>query len=624
MKSARLLLVLVLSSLASFAGTLRVPQDFPTVQDAVAASVAGDTILVSPGVYVIPPVPSTILSVTVGLELHDGTALVGSGPAQTVLEFSDAGAGIIPLGTATVKLLHLRKAAIAIYAYIGSNITVTNCIITDPIGTTVLGMELNQGSSYTIHNNTIDNIHQTNDPFGTGIDVPFGGVADIQNNLLTSNTHGVTAGSFSGGTYAYNDVFGSMTADWSTCDANGCTAVSAPANNISADPLYCSDFTLRPGSPARNAGNPAILNPDGTRSDIGAYGGPEAILPSTTTCRASTHEYAISVNLLPNGQVDPDSGTITHLTINGNVPIAVNTITIGCSPTSSDRTADKADLYVGCTSPAHGDGVLDIRTADDTIVAGIGITAPSFVLAQGDKRLRVGQANGQVRTVDVTKLPDGSRKNLVIPSQTIDLGAGNSVNGLAFVATSSGSYLAIGANSGLAFVYRVPASKPPVFVASHQIAQAINAIGFSADGKKTYAMLQSSVAALDGNGNLLPIGNVHVMDTATLDVQKTIQCPLAPIESAVMVRNQYFYLSQLDGTVSVIDTVADGVANTFALGGQLRFADVVGGRYFVANQQDNNVETINLHNPPTGDKRGPRFVNLPANSIVIGVTVFSK
>lgn len=282
MKSAQLLLVLVLSSLASFAGTLRVPQDYPTVQAAVAASVAGDTILVSPGLYVIPGVPSTILPGTDGLELHDGTTLAGSGPAQTVLEFTGADAGIVPLGTATVKLLHLRKAAIAINAYIGSNITVTNVLITDPTGTNVYGMELNQGNSYTIHNNTIDNIHQTNDPFGTAIDVPFvGGVTDIQNNLLTSNTHGVTAGSFSGGIYTYNDVFGSTIADWSTCTANGCTPVSAPANNISADPLYCTDFTLQPGSPAVHAGNPAILNPDGTRSDIGAYGGPEAIFPAT-------------------------------------------------------------------------------------------------------------------------------------------------------------------------------------------------------------------------------------------------------------------------------------------------------------------------------------------------------
>lgn len=310
MKSARLLLVLVLSSLTSFAGTLRVPQDFPTVQGAVAASVAGDSVVISPGLYAIPAAPCTLANGsqhTCGLVLHDGTALVGLGPAQTVLDFSGADIGILlQLATATVKLLHLRNAATAIYAYVGSNITVTNVIITDLTGPSVLGMELNQGNSYTIHNTTIDNIHQPNDPVGTAIDVPFGGVSDIQNNLLTSNTHGVTAGSFSGGTYAYNNVFGSTIADWSTCDANGCTAVSAPANNISTDPLYCPDFTLQSGSPARSAGNPAILNSDGTRSDMGAYGGPEAIFPPTTC--AGLNEFPIvtaDLSYEPSIAVDP-------------------------------------------------------------------------------------------------------------------------------------------------------------------------------------------------------------------------------------------------------------------------------------------------------------------------------
>src|SRR5713101_2192511 len=279
MKSAGFLLV-VFSSLVSFAATLRVPQDFPTVQGAVAASVSGDTIVVSPGLYAIPASPCTLANgaqSTCGLVLHDGTALVGSGPAQTVLDFSGAQIGILlQNGTATAKLFHLQNANTAIYAYVGSNITAKNLIITN----SNLGMELNQGNSYTVINTTIDGTH---DPTQTGsaIDVPFGGVANIQNNLVTNSDRGFTAGSFSLGTYAFNDVFGSHGVDWGVCSAAGCNAVTAPANNVSSDPLYCSDFTLQTGSPARNAGNPAILNPDGTRSDIGAYGGPEAILPST-------------------------------------------------------------------------------------------------------------------------------------------------------------------------------------------------------------------------------------------------------------------------------------------------------------------------------------------------------
>jgi hypothetical protein len=49
------------------------------------------------------------------------------------------------------------------------------------------------------------------------------------------------------------------------------------AGNISADPLFVSpstgDFTLGAGSPARDAGDPALTDADGTRADMGRFGG---------------------------------------------------------------------------------------------------------------------------------------------------------------------------------------------------------------------------------------------------------------------------------------------------------------------------------------------------------------
>jgi hypothetical protein len=349
------------------------------------------------------------------------------------------------------------------------------------------------------------------------------------------------------------------------------------------------------------------------------------VLTLTVVSQAATkptQEYAISVNLLAGG-VDPDSGSLTHLTISGNVVTAANTITIGCRPTSIHRTVDKAYEYIACTSPANGDGIVVIRTADDAIVGKIAVLSPVFVLVRsGDKKLYVGQTNGSVTTVDITKQLDGSRKNVVIQNQTIDLGAANSVTGLAFVAVTSGSFLTIGTNTGLVFVYTAPTSKPPVFVASHQVVTGVQAVGLSSDATKAYAFLANSVDAIDGNGNVLPSGNVHVMDTSTLTVQKTILCSLAEMESAVLVRKQYFYISQFDGTVCTVDSHTDSVVNSLVIGNFLRFADVVGNRYFVADSQDNVVETVKLKNPSTGDQQGVSFGNLPANSVVIGASVF--
>jgi hypothetical protein len=119
----------------AMASTLRVPQDYATVQDAVAASVSGDTILVSPGLYTIPVNPCTLANgsqTTCGLVLHDGTTLVGSGPAQTGLDFSGGTIGVLlQNGTAAVKLAHLQNAGTAIFAYVGSSLTATNILITN-------------------------------------------------------------------------------------------------------------------------------------------------------------------------------------------------------------------------------------------------------------------------------------------------------------------------------------------------------------------------------------------------------------------------------------------------------------------------------------------------------------
>ncbi len=53
---------------------------------------------------------------------------------------------------------------------------------------------------------------------------------------------------------------------------------AAGANNMSFDPVFVNtangDFHLLPGSPAIDAGDPAILDPDGSSSNLGAYGGP--------------------------------------------------------------------------------------------------------------------------------------------------------------------------------------------------------------------------------------------------------------------------------------------------------------------------------------------------------------
>jgi hypothetical protein len=49
-------------------------------------------------------------------------------------------------------------------------------------------------------------------------------------------------------------------------------------DNLDVNPFFIdsADFRLRPGSPGINAGDTAIYDHDGTVSDIGLFGGPQA------------------------------------------------------------------------------------------------------------------------------------------------------------------------------------------------------------------------------------------------------------------------------------------------------------------------------------------------------------
>ncbi|MCL5097106.1 MAG: right-handed parallel beta-helix repeat-containing protein [Candidatus Omnitrophica bacterium] len=107
--------------------------------------------------------------------------------------------------------------------------------------------------------------------------------AIIKNNILTGNsvgilaTHGTTTPLIS-----FNDVWDN---DWRDYDAQAGGVAGPGLGDISADPLFdpaaSLRFALSADSPCINAGDPdPVYNDlDGSRSDMGAYGGPSSILP---------------------------------------------------------------------------------------------------------------------------------------------------------------------------------------------------------------------------------------------------------------------------------------------------------------------------------------------------------
>ncbi len=104
----------------------------------------------------------------------------------------------------------------------------------------------------------------------------------IINNIITSNGWrrewvcpcvGVwNFGDWAKWEFSYNIVWNNKEGNykdiWDQTDLNG---------NLSADPLFVGEniFILKPESPAVDSGHPEVFDHDGSRSDIGLYGGPQ-------------------------------------------------------------------------------------------------------------------------------------------------------------------------------------------------------------------------------------------------------------------------------------------------------------------------------------------------------------
>ena len=131
-------------------------------------------------------------------------------------------------------------------------------------------MDANQTAVQRIINNTI---------LANGRGVVLNNPASsAENNIIANNTGDGLVGNDKGAMARYNDVWG-----------NGLNYIGIQPGmvGISADPLFNdapnADYRLQYNSPARDAGNPdpSYNDLDGTRNDMGRYGGPYSISPCT-------------------------------------------------------------------------------------------------------------------------------------------------------------------------------------------------------------------------------------------------------------------------------------------------------------------------------------------------------
>ncbi len=224
---------------------IRVPEEYPTIQAAINASLSGDTILVGPGTY-----PENL-----GISGKQLAVIASTGAANTVL------GGGVNIGNATVEI---RGFTLQRSGGIGdgvrgddlSRVRVFRCVLIQcdlAVVTT--------GPNCEIVNNTI--------VYGSRGLAVYGANSLILNNIVLGNS-----------AYGTWDVAPSTTIDYNDFVNNnpnyGGSAI-AGAHDISTDPMFANapGFALHllPNSSCINSGHPdpQYNDPDGSRSDMGAF-----------------------------------------------------------------------------------------------------------------------------------------------------------------------------------------------------------------------------------------------------------------------------------------------------------------------------------------------------------------
>ncbi len=138
----------------------------------------------------------------------------------------------------------------------------------------IIGGGVFADSSYgALANNTID--RNTANYAGGNVFLGTMPSMTVVNNCITHGTlNGFQVNSTANIVFRYNDCFGNTPADVAT--------LVPDSTNASFDPMYADaaalDYHLLVHSEAIDAGDPAIADPDGSRADMGAFGGAGAIM----------------------------------------------------------------------------------------------------------------------------------------------------------------------------------------------------------------------------------------------------------------------------------------------------------------------------------------------------------
>jgi hypothetical protein len=231
------------------------------------------------------------------------------------------------------------------------------------------------------HNNTIDG-RSENIQYAiiTGLEswIPVNGIQTIDNNIIMNCellVYGATNGVPS--RFRYNIIH--------NVERYDDFPVVFLEGNIFADPMPVDsfDFHLQAYSPAIDAGDPNILDPDGSRSDMGAYGGPfgevyvyqdlPPRIPDSLRATVSADFDTVYLNWRYNTEADFDHYYIHRDTVPGFIPSIYNMIAVPDTSLYIDTDFIAANsIYYRISAADNQNNISDYSEELEVVFTGIG------------------------------------------------------------------------------------------------------------------------------------------------------------------------------------------------------------------------------------------------------------
>lgn len=335
-----------------------------------------------------------------------GYGIFGSGTALITIKnsrLSSNSSGIIQNGTSNATIINNRITSNGVGINEGINATgvIKNNIIAH---NTYDGIFIAGHSTVTVTNNTLFN-NTFHGIYISSLDVSAAYTEDptvnISNNIITDNAGNVTnpgvgiSRYISGANKQARSVISyNLLARNSGETAGGCPSFAICAGTgfiLNQDPKFVDitkdDYRLQSGSPALHAGDPAIHEPDGSRSNIGAYGGAENDVSPTGyfdngNC-TNLSGWAYDVNA-PNTPIQVDLWLETNKPLNSDLPYNVYIGHATANQIRNDLTAlsNKNHGFVFNWSDATPLGRQYVSTTAGRTISAFGINVDS----QGNRR----------------------------------------------------------------------------------------------------------------------------------------------------------------------------------------------------------------------------------------------